>query len=54
MKAKNRKPGPAITMYHFCAAWDVRAIMAEGLTKGMTPAERDGVVGLIQGTQSAR
>ena len=26
---KKKKPGPAITMYHFCAARDVRAIMAK-------------------------
>lgn len=51
MKTKKKKPGPAITMYHFCAARDVRAIVAEGLTKGMTPMEKDGMVGLIQGTQ---
>lgn len=49
MKKKNT--GPATVMYHFCAARDVRAIQAEGLTKGMTPAIKDGGVGIIHGTQ---
>ena len=47
---KKKSAGPAV-MYHFCAAHFVRAILLEGLTIGMTPAVRDGVVGLVQGTQ---
>lgn len=48
---KKKSPGPAITIYHFCAARDVRSIMEYGLSRGMTPIEKDGLVALLPWTQ---
>ena len=48
---KKKSTGPAAVMYHFCAAHFLRSILSQGLTLGMTPATKDGAVGLIPGTQ---
>lgn len=34
--------GRYITLYHFCAGFDVRSILSSGLSKGMTPIWENG------------
>ena len=48
---KKKKAGAAIVLYHFCAARDVRSIMENGLTKGLTPVFEDGALRFEHGTQ---
>ena len=40
-----------ITLYHFCAAKDVKSIRENGLTLGMTPIVTDGKLDMIFKTQ---
>lgn len=48
---KKGRSGAPITIYHFCAAHSVRGILTEGLTKGMTPVQKDGEMRFMQRTQ---
>lgn len=36
------KPGRKITLYHFCAAHDLRSILYGGITEGCTPVWEEG------------
>lgn len=52
MSAKKKaRSGAPIILYHFCAARDVRSVLREGLTKGMTPIFKDGEPRMMQRTQ---
>ena len=45
------KPGRKITLYHFCAAHDLRSILENGITEGCTPIWEAGKLRAERNTQ---
>ncbi len=46
-----KKQGKPITLYHFCAAHDLRSILDSGLTEGCTPIWENGKCRVERNTQ---